>query len=116
MKKLRSHNVGIDQGSLTLFSDFEHDGPMWTGEGPRRHETALRFKQAFRDPPTVHVGFSMWDMDGEPNQRAELVVEAITREGFRIVFQTWGDSRVARIGANWIAIGPMDDDLDWDVI
>jgi len=115
MKRLRSHNIGVDQGNLTLFSDFEHDGPMWTGDGPRSHVTDLRFSEPFRTSPSVHVSFAMWDMDGAPNQRAELAAEDVTAEGFTIRFSTWGDSRVARIAVNWMAIGPLEDELDWDV-
>lgn len=115
MKRLRTPLVGIDQGSLTLFSDVEHDGPMWTGNGPREARLKVSFKERFRAAPVVQVGLSMWDTDGDTNQRGELRAEAITDSGFEIVFRTWGDSRVARIRADWMAIGEVSGEDDWDL-
>ena len=63
----------------------------------------------------VHVAISMWDMDGNTNQRADLSAEAITPKGFDLVFRTWGDSRVARIRADWMALGEIAGDDDWDL-
>jgi hypothetical protein len=31
------------------------------------------------------------------------------------VFRTWGDSRVARICADWMALGSVRGEDDWDV-
>ena len=36
MIKISQHKLGIQQGDTVLFSDFEHDGVMWTGDGPRQ--------------------------------------------------------------------------------
>lgn len=115
MKRLRSALVGIDEGSLTLFSDFQDDGPMWSGSGPREARVQVAFSGPFRDVPSVQVAMSMWDTDGETNQRADLRAEAITRTGFEIAFRTWGDSRVARIRADWMAIGEVSGEEDWDL-
>jgi hypothetical protein len=115
MKRLRTYLVGIDQGSHTLFSDFQDDGPMWSGSGPRESRMKVDFSERFRDVPTVHLGISMWDTDGDTNQRADLRAEAVSETGFEIVFRTWGDSRVARIRADWIAVGEVIGEDDWDI-
>ena len=47
--------------------------------------------------------------------RADISAEAVTKEGFDMVFRTWGDTRVARMRIAWMAIGQMADDDDWDV-
>ena len=39
----------------------------------------------------------------------------MTPDGFALVFRTWGDTRVARVRATWMAIGPVRDDDTWDV-
>ena len=107
--------IGIEQGSRILFSDFVHDGAMWTGSGPRevrQHET---FKEVFVAPPLVTVGISMWDMDHKSNSRVDIVAENVTATGFEIVFRTWADTRIARIRADWMAIGKASDEDDWDV-
>lgn len=115
MKRFPIGSLGIQQGSTVLFSDFSHGGEMWTGEGPRESRTAMQFDAKFREPPVVHVSITMWDMDHQTNARADLVAETVTTEGFDLVFRTWSDSRIARIRADWMAMGPVRDDDDWDV-
>ena len=115
MKRFGS-GIGILQGSRVLFSDFADGGMMWTGTGNRESRFLVTFKDAFRDAPVVTVGISMWDMDHKTNSRADITAENITAKGFHIVFKTWGDTRVARVRADWLAIGPVSDDDDWDVV
>lgn len=115
MKILKSHNVGIDQGAEMMFSDFENGGPMWTGNGTRKKEVPVTFSRPFRAPPSVHVSLSMMDMDQKTNLRADISARDVSEKGFTILFQTWEDSRVARVRADWIAIGALEDELDWDV-
>ena len=75
----------------------------------------MTFATPFRDVPAVMVGISLWDMDHKTNMRADLQAENVTATGFDLVFRTWGDTRIARIRADWTAIGAMKDDDDWDV-
>lgn len=113
MKRIRSQRLGITQGSRVLFSDFSDDGVMWTGNGPRESRHIVSFSEPFIDVPTVMVSISMWDLDRKTNTRADISAENITPTGFHIVFRTWGDSRVARIRADWTAIGSLRDEEDW---
>ena len=115
MKRFENNRIAIDQGSTVMFSDFANNGPMWAGDGPRDQTTSVTFSEPYQEVPVVHVGISMWDMDGDTNQRADLRAERITTEGFQLVFRTWGDSRVARIRADWMAIGAVSDDDVWDI-
>lgn len=115
MKRLRNHYIGIDQGDLILFSDFENGGPMWTGSGPRVSRSRVSFSETFREPPSVQVGLSMWDLDGKSNVRTDISAEDITSTDFEIVFRTWGDSRVARVRANWMAVGELRHSDEWDL-
>ncbi len=115
MRKFTAYRMGIDQGSKVLFSDFEHDGEMWTGTGPREFRTAITFSEPFVSAPVVHVGISMWDIDRSANQRADLLAENITPAGFDAVFRTWADTRVARIRCDWIAIGEVEDETGWEL-
>lgn len=114
MKRLGS-SVGILQGSRVLFSDFADGGQMWTGQGDRESRFIVKFKDKFIEPPAVTVGISMWDMDHKTNSRADITAENITADGFHIVFKTWGDTRVARVRADWMAIGTVRGEDDWDV-
>jgi len=115
IQTLTNRNIGVGQGSLILFSDYEDGGQMWTGDGPRAMRKEVKFDTSFAAPPMVQVSMSMWDMDQKTNQRADISAEDITNKGFTIVFKTWGDTRVARVRADWLAIGEMPNDDDWDV-
>ena len=115
MIRLSMNKIGIQQGDTVLFSDFEHDGEMWTGDGPREIRVPVAFAEAFQAAPAVHVGLSMWDISNEATARADIATEEITEAGFAIVFRTWGDTKVARVRVNWIAIGPVLDEDDWDL-
>ncbi|WP_159964253.1 H-type lectin domain-containing protein [Profundibacterium mesophilum] len=113
MKRLNRNSIGIDQGADILFSDFEEGGPMWAGQGPRQVRRHVRFSEGFASPPSIQVGMSMWDLDQQTNARADIAAEDVTATGFVIVFRTWGDTRIARVRASWLAIGDLPDD-DWD--
>lgn len=107
--------VGVQQGSDQLFSAFEDSGPMWTGSGPRAERRPVRFPEPFLGTPVVHVGLTMWDIAGTSNQRADVAVESVSAEGFTVLFRTWGDTRVARVRVDWLAIGPTAHVDDFDV-
>ena len=98
-----------------MFTDFQSGGPMWTGEGPREVRRTVSFDTPFLRRPAVMVGVSLWDSDRHSNLRADLTAENITAEGFDLVFRTWADSRLARIRADWTAIGAVPDEGDWQV-
>jgi len=115
MKKLRNHLVGVDQGDMILFSDFEHDGRMWTGTGHRQSRARVEFSESYRSPPIVHVTTSMWDISSRTNARVDLATEDIGTEGFTIVFKTWDDTRIARIRVAWLSIGELHYADDWDI-
>ncbi|WP_254695985.1 H-type lectin domain-containing protein [Palleronia sp. THAF1] len=107
--------ISIDQGREQLFSHFDTDGEMWTGSGPRQVSTRITFNNAFAGPPAVNVSISMWDVGRSANLRAEILAQNISSDGFDMVFRTWGDSQIARIGADWIAIGAAVDPTLWQV-
>ncbi|WP_343116890.1 H-type lectin domain-containing protein [Ostreiculturibacter nitratireducens] len=88
---------------------------MWTGGGARETRRRVAFSETYRNPPVVHVAMSMWDFDSAANQRADISSDCVTETGFEIVFRTWGDTRVARIRADWMAIGEVSGEGDWDV-
>lgn len=115
MRRLRSHLIGIDQGEVPLFADFEDGGAMWTGTGPRERRRPVWFGQKFLCVPVVQVTVSLWDVDTGSAVRAELTAENITQARFEIVFRTWLDTRVARIRVAWMAIGELAGEDDWDI-
>lgn len=115
MKRISNHLLGIDQGDVVLFSDFEDGGDMWTGKGPRERRRNVLFEQPFRGPPVVHTSISLWDVDTKSPVRVEITAESITEAGFEIVFRTWLDTRVARLRVAWMAMGEVAHEDDWDI-
>lgn len=115
MQIFSHHAVGLVQGSSLMFSAFQDDGPMWSGSGNRQVREYIAFTRSFLQVPVVQVAIGMWDIDRSSNQRAEISAENITRSGFDLVFCTWGDTRVARIRADWIAIGALPNEDDFRI-
>jgi hypothetical protein len=115
MKRLQNHLIGIDQGTSILFSDFEDGGEMWTGKGARSRATRVSFSSPFRFAPAVHVTLDMFDMDSNANHRVDISAANIDCDGFDIVFKTWGDSKIARVRAAWMAIGELAGDDEWEL-
>lgn len=115
MKRMRNHLIGVDHGDVVLFSDFEHDGVMWTGEGARQTRAHVEFSESFRAAPVVQVNLSMFDMSNTTNARADVQAEDITADGFAIVFRTWGDTKIARVRVSWQALGELRQADEWDV-
>ncbi len=115
MKRISGNATGIQQGSRVLFSDFADGGVMWTGQGPRESRHIVKFKEPYLEVPAVMVSISMWDMDQKSNSRADITAENVSESGFHLVFRTWGDSRVARVRADWTAIGAVKDDDIWEL-
>lgn len=115
MHRFSHHAVGVQQGDALLFSAFEDGGEMWTGKGPRLVRYPVAFDGAFLTPPLVHVSIAMWDIGGGTNQRADITAEDVAETGFTILFRSWDDTRVARIRAAWLAIGPVRHDDDWEL-
>ena len=115
MQRLSSHMTGIDHGSVILFSDFGTGGDMWTGSGPRELRQPVIFSEPFLTIPTVKVSLTMWDVDQKANCRLDISSAEIMPTGFIIVFRTWGDTRVARARAEWLAIGALRGEDDWQL-
>lgn len=115
MKRLSNNLIGIDQGNPVLFSDFETGGEMWTGRGQRERRKRITFAQEYRSPPAVHLSISLFDVDSATIIRTDLQAEAITKDGFDMVFRTWGDTRIARTRISWMAIGELRHLDDWEL-
>lgn len=88
---------------------------MWTGKGPRQLRRIIEFEEAFSEAPLVQTSLSMLDIDQSTNHRVDISAEDVTEEGFTIVFRTWGDTKIARVRADWIAFGTVRYEDDWDL-
>ncbi len=114
MKKLNGA-IGIAQGNDVIFEHFQDGGEMWTGTDAREARKAILFREPFRSAPSVHCSLTLWDVDSDTNVRADIEAENISESGFELVFRTWGDTKIARIRAGWLAIGPIENEDDWEL-
>jgi hypothetical protein len=115
MRKIRASLLGVEQGEVVLFSDFDSGGPMWTGDGARQVRQIVTFEEPFLQEPMVRVWLTMWDISHTATSRVDIAAWDVTCDSFSIVFRTWGDTRVARVRAGWMALGPLADDDLWEV-
>lgn len=88
---------------------------MWTGKGPRELRRIVEFDEHFTCPPVVQTSLSMLDIDQSTNHRVDISAEMVTEDGFVIVFRTWGDTKIARVRADWTAFGPVRHEDDWEL-
>jgi hypothetical protein len=87
--------------------------PGWTlakiepGEisGRRSFEYYIHFSQPFSNVPLVHCGISGFDIDNQDTSRLSVSIAKITHDGFKIVIQTWMQTRVYEVEISWIALG-----------
>lgn len=95
----------VISGSGELFNHVDGNLPMWAGDGDRMVDMYISFVQGFAMPPVVTVGVCGMDSDRDANLRFSVEAVQVQREGFRILFKTWGDTRIARASVSWQAFG-----------
>lgn len=115
MKKINTGAVGIESGQDVIFEDFKHGGKMWTDTGPREARKEITFSEAYKSVPVIQCSLTLWDVDSSTNVRSDLQAEKVTTQGFELVFRTWGDTKVARVRASWMAIGEVISEDDWQL-
>ncbi len=116
MKRLSSTLVGVEDGFVLLFDHFEVETEMWSGTGNRTVEKKVFFSESFEDAPSVTVAPTLIDAHNAAYLRLNLRVEEVAPDGFTIAADIWEDTRIARLGLRWQAIGALGDPEEtWDV-
>ena len=64
---------------------------------------------------SLTVSLSLWDIHHATNFRADLSADGVRESKFDVVFRTWGDTRIARMRADWMALGPVEHADNWNV-
>lgn len=88
---------------------------MWSGTGERESLIPVVFSEPFKTQPSVFITLELLDLHSSANHRTVTVAENITEKGFDAIVRTWGDTRIARARAAWIAIGEVKGEEDWDI-
>lgn len=115
MRKFIGHAIGLEQGEVVLFSDFQDDGPMWRGEGEREVVKSVEFSEKYDDAPAVTLAIAMCDMSNDAYMRFDMCAVDVTAQGFKIRFSTWGDTKIARVRVHWQSIGSVNNEDAWDI-
>ena len=63
----------------------------------------ISYYYSYKEIPEVLCWLVHLDSSNEANHRIEVFVENVTRTGFDIHFQTWDDSSIWDLGAEWLA-------------
>ena len=95
----------VETGSALVFAHYP-DKYMWTGSGDRAVTVYVKFAHPKDGVPKVSAALGAIDAGNGHNMRVALAVQDIDERGFNLVASTWGDTQLAQVNGNWIAIWP----------
>ncbi|OOM07245.1 H-type lectin domain-containing protein [Clostridium saccharobutylicum] len=91
------------RSGLVCFNSGMPEYHLHTGEGLRVIEKFIRFKEEFKDDPQVVVGVQELQYYETNWSAYRVVAHSITRTGFTIRVETWGNAKIDGIVATWLA-------------
>lgn len=74
-----------------------------SNNGERSMTIEIRFKDPFKQKPSVFLSVSQIDADKETNVRYNVEAISVSRDGFTLKIKTWADSKIFSISGSWIA-------------
>jgi len=74
-----------------------------TNTGERTMTIEVNFKNPFEVKPEVVLSVSQIDADKMANQRYNVEVMSVSRDGFTIKIRTWADSKIFSLSGYWLA-------------
>jgi hypothetical protein len=90
-------------GTKTLFWHYPNQY-MWTGNGNRQYVDFIVFDQPFNGTPKVIAAISGLDGSNQANLRVNVRVDWTTPWFFRVVCDTWADTKLAMVSIAWTAV------------
>lgn len=116
MRRIDTNWLGVAEGFVTLFDHWADATEMWDGIGERQVRQAITFEGSFASVPVVQLSATLIDAHSDTYLRLNMRAEDVTEQGFTLAVDIWDDTRIARLGVSWQALGPLDDpDEIWDV-
>jgi hypothetical protein len=70
---------------------------------PRLYTRHVEFDREFSVIPVVRVGLSSLDSGNEAHLRILMYPASVSMKGFDLTIQTWSDTRIYSVQANWLA-------------
>jgi len=116
MRRIDTNWLGVAEGYVTMFDHWSEATQMWDGIGERQVRTPIVFEGRFASIPVLHLSPTLIDAHSDTYLRLNIRAEDVSEDGFTLTVDVWDDTRIARLGVNWQALGPLDDpDEKWDV-
>jgi hypothetical protein len=76
------------------------------GTGFRSFDKFVAFQNPLLTTPIVQVNLCEVDSDAQHNLRVEVLALNVTNVGFTLRMQTWSDTKLYAVRANWFAVTP----------
>lgn len=89
-----NHSHGWNDGNL---------GYMAKDQGSRESHCKIKFDFPFEKTPNIYYALKLIDTGFKINQRIDLSIKDVYKDGFTMVFHTWEDSILYKCEASWIA-------------
>ncbi|KAF8603540.1 hypothetical protein BDV93DRAFT_579642 [Ceratobasidium sp. AG-I] len=105
------HDTVLYSAGCTWLDVCKHDrdfqfGTYATGElsaNPNKPSTPITFDRPYASVPNIIVWIKDLDLDKGTNYRVKTYATNITRTGFTLNVETWGDTKLYNAGVTWIA-------------
>jgi len=96
------HAVAEDDREFRMFKD---------GEGERRFDHVVKFKEPFEEIPQVLVALDHLDIAAYTALRLKVRAEKISATGFTLRYSTWANTQILGVGSQWMAFHAALSDL-----
>jgi H-type lectin domain len=102
---LESGQFAVDQQTAHQYHLDEFTGKtlVQINFSPRIYRRHVDFDKEFSFIPVVRVGLTSLDSGNDAHLRIMIYSENVSEKGFDLIVQTWSDTRIYGVEANWIA-------------
>ena len=98
-----SAQVQVQSGSFFYSSEESKAYTLNQNEGKRIVEYEITFAKPFEKKPKVVVSTTLLDAIKSTQIRYSIRATGISRDGFVLLAEVWGDTQLNSIGGNWLA-------------
>jgi hypothetical protein len=93
----------VQSGSFFYSSAESKSYTLHANEGKRLVEYEITFVKPFESKPKVIVSTTLLDAVKSTQIRYSIRATGISRDGFVLLAEVWGDTQLSAIGGNWLA-------------
>ena len=95
--------IQIQSGTFSYSAAESKAYSLHANEGKRLVEYEIKFEKPFNKKPKVVISTTMLDAVKSGQLHYSIRATNISREGFVLVAEVWGDTQLNAIGGNWLA-------------